>query len=131
MWRKRRVAELLLEGHSHRQIASKIGVSREWVSKLAKTEDVQDIVTRFVQTHESRLDSLVGLALDTMEEALASDQTPIGVRVRAAESVLDRSGLTKGKLREKPVRGPLSQEERAAILTRMRHVLKELAPAES
>ncbi len=114
---------MLLEGHSHKEIASKIGVSREWVSKLAKSGEVQDVLQHGVAAHEGRLRDLVGLALDALEDVLASDDATYTARIRAAEAVLDRAGFSKVRARDEHAAETnefrnLSNDELSAMLAK-------------
>lgn len=97
--RQARALERLLEGLAPTAVARELGVDR---STLWRWRATPWFAARYREALDERagdaalrLDAAAGAALDLLESVIEDPAHPIAVRVRAAESVLRHSALTR------------------------------------
>lgn len=93
--REHQVIEKAFEGKTGSEIAEDLGISRQRVSQILTSEQVESLLKQ----SESRLKSLVGSAIDTLEYAMdrrdSPDKGAVGNAIRAAIPILKTAGLVK------------------------------------
>ena len=75
--RTRRIAAQKAAGATVSQIAAEEGISRQWASAQANSDEVRQIITAMVDARVSRLDRLFDLCLDSIEECLTARKTVV------------------------------------------------------
>ena len=98
--RRARAKELMLAGRTDREIAAELGVDPStvwrWRTDPSFSEELdREQRERFAQVGE-RLSALVPRAVDTLGEILSDPATPPMLRVRCAETILDRAAWSGG-----------------------------------
>ena len=71
---------------SIRDIADKVGKSREWVSKFYNSDSYKTLCRQF---NERRQESLTGIAIDVVQEVLLDKRAPAAVRANIAFKIKD------------------------------------------
>jgi hypothetical protein len=85
--RRMEIAAGTLKGKSAKQIASELGVSREWIAREQNAPETQDLIQRLLAKHDAQLERIVGKHLDAIEAgltALREDPEDHAARMRAA-----------------------------------------------
>lgn len=75
--RQHRIAEGLVRGRSISQLAVDEGLSRVWASKEAHSPECELAIGRVIDTHRARVEKLVPVALDRIEQALEARRVVI------------------------------------------------------
>jgi Homeodomain-like domain len=98
---KWRAVELLLEGRSHEEIATELGVTRVTVWRWTGEPEVAGTLLRArserLEAVQGRLDALVGSALNVIAGVLDDEAAPVAIRLKAASEVLQRAGYAPGE----------------------------------
>lgn len=90
--RDARIRELAAEGHTMVDIAKTLGLERKTIAAVLNNDDTKEIVRRA----ETRLSTLVDLALDAVQDALGDQD--IHARLKSAFPVLKSVGVIKDRV---------------------------------
>ncbi len=125
--RRTKALELMLAGRTDREIATELSVdpSTVWRWRTDPTFAVEldrEQRERFSLVSD-RLSALVHRAVDTLGELLSDPATPPMLRIRAAESILDRSGWSGGA-HDRRVQALVKAETEGFL----RHLVEKLEP---
>lgn len=98
--RRAKALELMLAGRTDREIATELSVDPSTVWRWRTDPSFAAELDREQRERFSlvgeRLSALVHRAVDTLGELLSDPSTPPMLRIRTAESILDRSGWSGG-----------------------------------
>ena len=111
--RRARALELLLEGRSDRETAAELGCEAStvwrWRSDPAFARELHDAQRGRVTVLNERMMALVPRAIETIAEMMNDPAQPGMLRLRAAESLLERASWSTGA-KERRIQEELTME---------------------
>jgi hypothetical protein len=93
-----RALELYAQGANDTEVASTLGIERSTAWRWRTTDpqfrrELRRAHAEATKVAAARLEGLVEKALDVLASALTDNDAPLALRLRAAEAVLDRTGI--------------------------------------
>jgi hypothetical protein len=127
--RRARALEMLLEGRTDSEIGNELGVDRatvwRWRHDPALAQELELAQRERQAVLTGRMAALVPRALDVLAEVMNDQDQPSLLRIRAADSLLDRAAWTGG------AQGRRIREEVKAHVGSFLRLIAERLPAET
>lgn len=118
--RRARALELMLEGRTDREIANDLGCEAStvwrWRTDPAFATELREAQRERIAVLNDRMMSLVPRAVDTIAEIMNDPSQPGMLRLRAAESLLERASWSTGA-KERRIQEQLTAEADSFLAT--------------
>lgn len=120
---------LLAEGRTIEEVARELGIGRttlyRWRTSPVFAAALAEATARGLGAALERLRCLREGAIGVLEDLLADAAAPAAVRLAAAREVMDRTGLEAGRTDAQEADRPVSPEEEAEVLEKLRRKFAE------